>query len=320
MVENILLSGANGFVGTNLIQYTKRNCPERYSFFSLLRTKNTEDLNSLSWSELGKIDSLNLSTFIHLAGKAHDTGRDVVKDDYFEINTNLSIFLFRAFLRSKASQFIFLSSVKAVVDEVDGILREDAETNPSTVYGQSKLMAEQEMQKELNIWLISNPRNNKKLIILRPCMIHGPGNKGNLNLLYALVSKNMFWPLASFDNQRSFLSIDNLCFAIHEFLRRDLPAGIYNVADDQPISTNELIKLISLATKKRIFFLRIPKYIVTAIAELGDVLNLPLNTTRIQKLTGNYIVSNQKLCLVLGAPLPLKCDEGLLITISSFIK
>ena len=41
-------------------------------------------------------------------------------------------------------------------------------------------------------------------------MIHGPGNKGNLNLLYSLVSKGLPWPLGSFENKRSYCSIDNL--------------------------------------------------------------------------------------------------------------
>ena len=52
--------------------------------------------------------------------------------------------------------------------------------------------------------------DGKKVYILRPCMIHGPGNKGNLNLLYGVVSKGMPWPLGAFENRRSFTSIGNL--------------------------------------------------------------------------------------------------------------
>ena len=74
----------------------------------------------------------------------------------------------------------------------------------------------------------------KRVYILRPCMIHGPGNKGNLNLLYQLVSKGLPWPLGGFQNQRSFLSVENLCFVIKELLENEsIPSGVYQVADDE---------------------------------------------------------------------------------------
>src|SRR5690606_25943192 len=94
------------------------------------------------------------------------------------------------------------------------------------------------------------------LFIIRPCMIHGPGNKGNLNLLYKVVEKGVPWPLASFENRRSFLSIDNLCYLIEQILvKADLPSGVYNFADDEVVSTNELVAVIanSLGKKPRLW-------------------------------------------------------------------
>ena len=79
-----------------------------------------------------------------------------------------------------------MSSVKAVADVVDGILTEDVIPNPKTVYGKAKLAAE--------VYILSKEiPENKRVYILRPCMIHGPNNKGNLNLLYSLVSKGIPW-------------------------------------------------------------------------------------------------------------------------------
>lgn len=60
--------------------------------------------------------------------------------------------------------------------------------------------------------------DGKQVYILRPCMIHGPGNKGNLNLLYNVVKKGIPWPLGSFENRRSFTSIDNLCYVVEGLL------------------------------------------------------------------------------------------------------
>jgi nucleoside-diphosphate-sugar epimerase len=319
MSNTILLSGASGFVGKNLLQYFLHLAPQVH-FFQIQRDKEAKDENSLTWDEIGNTILTELNAFIHLAGKAHDVKSVSEPSAYFDINTKLSLKLFEAFLRSSAGQFIFISSVKAVADEVEGILTEDVFANPITAYGQSKLLAEQEMKQALETWREVHPTGKKKLIILRPCMIHGPGNKGNLNLLYQLVQKGIPWPLAVFENKRSFLSIENLCFVIHQFLTRDLSEGVYHIADDDPLSTNELIKLIGEASNKKIKLMRIPKSYIIGLAKLGDKLKLPLNSERLQKLTENYEVSNAKLVKEIGSPLPVKSKQGLLKTLKSFNK
>src|SRR5690606_13373271 len=132
------------------------------------------------------------AAIIHLAGKAHDTQNTSSPEEYFQVNTELTKQLFDKFLQSNARDFIYFSSVKAVADTVSGLLGEDVTPNPQTPYGQSKWQAEQ--------YLNSQPLpEGKRLFILRPCMIHGPGNKGNLNLLYQVSSKGLPWPLAAFE-------------------------------------------------------------------------------------------------------------------------
>jgi nucleoside-diphosphate-sugar epimerase len=89
-------------------------------------------------------------------------------------------------------------------------------------------------------------------------MIHGPHNNGNLNLLYKFVSRNIPWPLGAFENKRSFCSIDNMIFIFNELIERDdIPSGIYNIADDEPLSTNELINLISKSQGRKPIILKI---------------------------------------------------------------
>ena len=115
--------------------------------------------------------------------------------------------MFDVFLASNCRDFIFFSSVKAVTDKAEDIVTEETVTNPQTAYGQSKLKAEQ--------YILSKALpQGKRVFIIRPSMIHGPGNKGNLNLLYQLVSKGIPWPLGTFHNQRSFCSIDNVCYVV----------------------------------------------------------------------------------------------------------
>ena len=152
-------------------------------------------------------------------------------------------------------------------------------------------------------------------------MIHGPGNKGNLNLLFQLVAKGLPWPLGAFENQRSFLSIENLCFVIKELIKNTaIPSGVYQVADNKALSTNELIQLLGTSLEKKKRILNIPASWIKVAAKLGDHLHLPLNSERLQKLTENYVVSNQKIVKAMGKPLPVESIEGLLKTFRSFRK
>ena len=290
------ITGINGFVGKNLVNY-----------FSEVACK---DLN-LRGDWQGLITNNNLLPIIHLAGKAHDLKKTSNPNEYYEVNFDLTKKLYDAFLKSNTKKFIFVSSVKAVADTVDGILTEEHLANPETHYGKSKLMAEEYIQ--------SQPLPpGKSYYILRPCMIHGPGNKGNLNLLYKFVQKGIPYPLSSFENRRSFLSVENLCFVIKNLLEKDVPSGIYNVADDQALSTNEVIKIIAGSLNKKPKLWAIPQSPVRILAKIGDMLKLPLNTERLVKLTENYIVSNRKIKEAINSSLPITTKGGLLITAKSF--
>jgi nucleoside-diphosphate-sugar epimerase len=150
-------------------------------------------------------------------------------------------------------------------------------------------------------------------------MIHGPGNKGNLNLLYKSVSKGIPWPLGSFDNKRSYCSIDNFIFIIKELIEReDIPSGVYNVADDEALSTNDVITILAESQNKKAKIWNVPKSLIKSLTKLGDVLRLPLTTERLQKLTESYVVSNQKIKTAIGKPLPVSAKDGLLKTFNSF--
>jgi nucleoside-diphosphate-sugar epimerase len=293
LINRIYITGSSGFVGLNLIRYLA-------PFYTFNKFKKNNSIK------------INHDIVIHLAGKAHDLKNVSSPNEYYKVNTELSKEVFDVFLTSEAKIFITLSSVKAVADEVDGELSEDAIPNPITHYGKSKLLAEQ--------YILSKPiPDGKRVYILRPCMIHGPGNKGNLNLLYSLVSKGLPWPLGLFQNSRSYLSIENLCFIIKELLdREDIPSGVYNLADDAPLSTNEVIKMIAESRGKKARILNISKNLIKMLARVGDILKLPLNSERLQKLTESYIVSNAKIKKALVKQLPVSSKEGLIRTFESF--
>lgn len=306
-MKKILITGSNGFVGTNL--YSAFNVD--YTLFGLdINTSGKFPKDQLfHWDEFDQLPDVD--TIIHLAGKAHDTANTSQEQDYIDINYGLTKRIYDYFLHSSAKQFYLMSSVKSVADHVEDILTEESEPKPKTPYGKSKLMAEE--------YLLSNmPTTGKQVYIFRPCMIYGQGNKGNLNLLNKLVSKGIPWPLGSFNNSRSFFSVDNLSFVFNEFIANNYPSGIYQLADDNPISTNDLINIIADASGKKAKILYIPKSLIKFIATIGTILHLPLTKERLKKLTESYIVSNQKLKNTINKPLPVNTVVGLRETIRSF--
>jgi nucleoside-diphosphate-sugar epimerase len=299
---NIAITGSGGFLGSNIVK--------------VLSLKHS--INLINRVNLSNFDKdyifTNTDCVIHLAGIAHDIKQNTKSHEYYLINTELTTKVFDSFLSSSAKIFIFISSVKAVADKLESTLTEDYLPHPITDYGKSKLLAEENI-------LSKKSNDSKKIYILRPCMIHGPKNKGNLNLLYNFIKKGFPWPLGAYKNKRSFCSIDNIIFIVNELIQNDnIPSGIYNIADDDPISTNELIEIISNAIGIKTFIFYIPKYLIFSIAKFGDYFGLTFNTERLNKLTETYIVSNSKIKKHIKKNLPRTSREGLLYTFQSFIK
>jgi nucleoside-diphosphate-sugar epimerase len=294
------ITGGSGFIGKNLISYLKE------------RNSTCHALSRNTIHNITKDDFNSSGTIVHLAGFAHDLKNTSDFREYYEVNYALTKKLYNAFLSSKATKFVFISSVKAVADKVEGALSELQAPNPETDYGKSKLMAEE--------YLLNNPcPAGKCCYILRPCMTHGSGNKGNLNLLFKLVKSGIPYPLAAFENKRSFLSVQNFCFIVNEIITRDdIPFGIYNLADDDTLSTNEVVSVLFQASNKKAQLWKVPPSLIHVFAKLGDAFNLPLNTERLRKSTESFVVSNLKIKTAINKPLPVSAADGLKLTAESF--
>lgn len=327
---NILITGVHGFVGSNLVKYL---APSNNIYgLDIIQPEKEGIKATFSWDALDVADGFpDIDAVIHLAGKAHDTRNKSAADVYFKVNTGLTQRIFDWYLANKtAKKFIFFSTVKSAADHVPGdVLTEDCIPTPVGPYGESKIKAENYIIEKFAPSALSRPCHNfddsdaivsgKQVYIMRPCMIHGPGNKGNLNLLYNVVSKGIPWPLGAFENRRSFTSVGNLCYVIDGILNKSVPSGIYHMGDDEALSTNELIQVICSALGRKACILRLPKGLMNGIAKVGGWLHLPLNPLRMQKLTENYVVSNAKIKAALGIEqMPVRAKDGLTSTIKSF--
>ncbi len=284
----ILISGAYGFVGTNLSKYLAAKGHECLALD--VARGDAPYAGFYTWDKLGRIGWQGIDAVVHLAGKAHDTKNVTEPQVYFDVNVGLTQKLFTA-CGDKVNTFVYFSSIKAV----DG----------DTPYAQSKREAEK--------WL------DGRAVVLEPAMIHGPGNKGNLNLLFAVVKHGIPWPLAAFENRRSFTSIGNACAVVEELCKGTVPRGVYPLCDDEPVGTNRLVELIAESRGKKARLWHLPKWLMRCVAKAGDVCRLPLNSERLRKLTEDSVVDNSRLKAALGwKRMPVGAEDGLRETLRSF--
>ena len=293
----ISITGSTGFVGKNL---------------SLFLSDAGYNVKAIDLRKGVSNDIFNdCDVFIHLAGIAHDLNGNFRFNDYINTNYLLTKNIYNIFLNTNSKVFIFFSSIKAVADKSDDFVTEETTPNPKTDYGKSKLLAE-------NYILDHAPKKNQKVFILRPCMIHGSNNKGNLNLLFNFIKFGLPWPLGLFENKRSFCGIDNLIFIIKIIISdKNIDSGIYNISDSETLSTNDLIRLISIINKRKVRIFNCPVSIIKMIGFIGDKLHLSINSKKIDKLTENFPVSNRKILNAIKSELPISAKDAFLKTLTN---
>ncbi len=311
--KKILITGISGFIGSNLKEYLKKRPGIRINGSSRnkesIQYLNSEIQNTYSNTEITE-KPVSFDSYVHLSGKVYDIRDKKNEKDYFEANYEMTKKMFDRFIVDENAQnFVFLSTIHVLTENPKVVLDESYTPKPFTPYGKSKFKAEKYIQ--------NNCPPDKNYYILRPSMVHGPGNKGNLNLLYKLVSLGIPYPVGAYDNKRSFVSIENLCFIISEIIQRDIKPGLYHIADDEPTSTHDLVKLIADATGKKGKIWNVNPAFLKVIAKIGNKIPIGINEHRLRKLTGDFIVSNKKIKDALGKPLPVTSDEGLHRTLNS---
>ena len=309
----ILITGVHGFVGSNLVKALSKD--NLIYGLDIISPSREGVRYTFTWDYLDAEGGIpDVDAIIHLAGKAHDTKNQSAADAYFTVNRDLTIKVFDYFCSHPGiKKFVFFSTAKAAADKVEGVLTEDVVPSPVGPYGESKIAAEK--------YILSHMPDGKDVYIFRPCMIHGPGNKGNLNLLYNVVKKGLPWPLGAFENRRTFTSVENICFAVNGVLTENVPSGIYNMGDDESLSTNEIIEEICKSLGKKAHIWKLPKGVMNGVATIGGWLHLPLNPERLRKLTENYVSSNAKIKAALGVEkMPVDAHKGLRRTLASFAK
>jgi nucleoside-diphosphate-sugar epimerase len=144
----IVITGPYGFVGTNLSAHLSARGHELIAVH-VARKNSKANSGFFTWNDLAPIDWPAVDAVVHLAGKAHDTRNVADPQSYFDVNVGLTRKIVDAFVAhgpQATKAFVLFSSVKAIADRVNGVLREDDPPAPQTPYGRSKLAAEAVVQ------------------------------------------------------------------------------------------------------------------------------------------------------------------------------
>ncbi len=300
MEKIVLLTGSSGFIGSRMEDllinagYQVRKLSHRQSDIT-----SAQFAMDLATDECSLDLCKDVELIIHLAGKAHalaETQQD--ENEYFQINTEGTRKLLEAAKQAGVQKFIDFSSVKAVGDCDQQPMDESIHTPADTPYGQSKYAAEQLV---LHGGYVPHP------VVIRPSMVYGNTEKGNLPRMIQAIRRGVFPPLPETHNRRSMVHVDDVVQAAILAAEKPEAAGqIYIVTDGQAYSTRQIYDWIRSVLGKSQLNAAIPMGLLTVLAKLGDCIGgvlgrrFPFDKDALDKLTGSAWYSSAKIQRELG--------------------
>jgi nucleoside-diphosphate-sugar epimerase len=288
MQDRILVTGASGFIGTNLVATLSGTGKP----FTAVRRSDGVASADTDWA----------STLEGVRAVVHLAGRHVGDTEIFERDIAMSLNLARQAAAHGVERFVFLSSIKVngEVTRPGEVFRETDAPNPHDTYGQAKLRIEQGLR-EVDL----------PVTVIRVPLVYGPGVRANFRRLITAVERGWPLPLAAVDNRRSLVAVENLCdFILHALEAPRAVGETYLVSDGEDVSIAELLRRMAGAMGRQSRLFPLPPELlerVLRVAGLGGWADRLLGDLRLD--TGK--------ALALGWRPPLTLDEGLAATVRS---
>jgi nucleoside-diphosphate-sugar epimerase len=313
-MQSILVTGGTGFIGSHLLpKLHKRNLQIVLAVRNHLSNefnlpykivKVNEIDESTDWTEALK----EIDTVIHLAARAHQLNDQALdpEAEFLQINCEGTKTLVKQAIAAGVKHFIFISSIGAMATLSDTIISEESPCQPDTPYGRSKLNAETAL-----VELCRKTQMN--WTILRPTLVYGPNNPGNMERLFALVTKKLPLPLGSIVNSRSLLYVGNLVDVIIKCIEDDRAKNqTFIVSDGVDLSTSELIFRMGNAMGEKILLLSFPPSLLRLAAKMIKKEEVA------DRLLGSLQVDSSKIRQMLDWKPPYTVDQGLQATADCF--
>lgn len=268
----VLVTGASGFLGAHVVPDLLARGTE---VVGATRREGALGARAAEWVPSGELFSVEgarramkgCDVVIHLAAHAHQMEVPGAHDPraYDAVNVVWPTVLLEAAHAVGVAQFIFISSVGAVCSSSEQTIDEKTEPRPVGLYGTSKLRAERELEKLA-------PHGPTALTIIRPCLMYGRGNPGNMGRLVTLVSRRIPLPFGKISNRRSFAYVGSVVAMIRmAILNPNAYGEKFMAADDEIVSTPEMCRAIGDAIGRRVRLVDAPLGILRLAGRIGDL-------------------------------------------------
>ena len=312
----ILVTGANGFIGTQLSE-TLANSGHQVRNTARSIAPNSLITSEMITCDLESADNLDHLTtgcdaIVHLAGRAHVMSDDPATSESLYLSANVVVTrrLAQSAARTGVKRMILMSSVKVNGESttIDSPFTSQDTPNPQDPYGRSKTQAEQ------TLWDVALT-SGLEGVVIRPPLVYGPGVRANFASLIGIVDRGIPLPLGSIRNKRSFVSVDNLIDCIATALQSPNAGGqTFLVSDGQDLSTPELIRAIASSLHKSPMLIPIP----TALLKLAATTAGKRNAY--DRLCGSLTVDIASTKQKLSWTPPFTVQESLQRTVDAFIQ
>lgn len=272
-MKRILVTGGNGFIGSELVAKLDGEFSVRASVRAASKLGNSSLPDSIERVVTGDISELTdwdealqgIDVVIHLAARAHvlsDPSTDPL-DVFREVNLKAALRLFRESARHGISRFVFVSSIGVNGNITHGVPFDEQQIPaPISDYAVSKYEAEQQL-------IIEAEKLGIELVIVRPALVYGKQAPGNFARLTKLATKLPLLPFGLVNNRKSFISVNNLVSLLKLCVHHPAAAGeVFLAADTEVISTKQLVSVLAKVADHKIIQLPIPIALMKAIANL----------------------------------------------------
>ncbi|MGP3789240.1 UDP-glucose 4-epimerase family protein [Pseudomonas sp. B392_1p] len=304
-MTKIILTGANGFVGSRLFSQLEHH--PKFQVVGLCR-RVPQGVSGSTLHAVGDLQQADLSTFltgvdvfIHSAARAHIM-RDEVADplaEYHRVNVEGTLSLARQAVAAGVKRFIFISSIGVNGNINTRPFIADDQPNPAEPYAQSKWEAEQCLTQLA-------AETGMELVIIRPPLVYGPFAPGNFGSLVRWIEKGVPLPLGAIHNKRTLVGIDNLTDLIIRCIDHPAAANqVFLAGDGEDLSTTQLLRSVAKAMGRPSRLIPVP----AVVLQLGATV---LGKKAVaQRLLGSLQVDISKTRHLLDWTPPVSVDEGL---------
>ncbi|MBR0916185.1 NAD-dependent epimerase/dehydratase family protein [Bradyrhizobium japonicum] len=257
----VLVTGATGFVGRNLVPLLEsRGYRVRRALRAGRAGENDVVVGSIGATTSWDAALVGVDAVVHLAARVHHPNEEHAAELYDTVNTQGTLQLAQAAARAGVSRFVFLSTILVNGSSTDGrgpFMPDDAVV-PRGVYGRSKAAAEAALQRLAS-------QSKMRVAVVRPPLVYGREALGNFRHLVSAIRRRIPLPLGLVDNKRAFVSVQNLAsFVAHLVALPEAPPyQIFLVADDEQISTTAFVRRIGQAMNRTAILLPVPSGVLT---------------------------------------------------------